>query len=253
MNLNEIIIKKVSDAFIVNQRNGNKREIANRPCYALSFCKQGKITYSHNGKTYVSTPTSVIFHPQGQTYFLSCSKSGDFPLINFEIEGEPITQFYQFDIPSVSPFLPLFEKLVENAVLPNRTAKNFSILYEIFSMLSESVSTPESVRLAPAIDTIYKEFTSPYLSVSNLASLSHVSECYFRRLFSKVYGVSPKQYVCSMRIKYAKQLLNDGKKTITEVAIESGFSSVYYFSKAFKESEKITPSQYCKNCAKLNL
>jgi transcriptional regulator GlxA family with amidase domain len=47
-----------------------------------------------------------------------------------------------------------------------------------------------------------------------------------------------------MRIERAKTLLRRSEKSITEIAYETGFGSIHYFSRYFKESVGITPNEY---------
>jgi AraC-like DNA-binding protein len=51
-------------------------------------------------------------------------------------------------------------------------------------------------------------------------------------------------YLNRYRIQQAKKLLETGKRTITQVALESGFSSQSYFSRMFQKEVGITPKAY---------
>lgn len=65
---------------------------------------------------------------------------------------------------------------------------------------------------------------------------------YANRLFKKHIGTSIMQYRNQLRINTAKNLL--GKQSVEQVARLVGFENVYYFSRAFKRYEGISPREY---------
>ena len=56
--------------------------------------------------------------------------------------------------------------------------------------------------------------------------------------------MTPKQYICSIRLRRARQLLAESRMPIGAVAAECGFASLYHFSRAFHEASGISPSEY---------
>lgn len=77
-------------------------------------------------------------------------------------------------------------------------------------------------------------------------ALSHLPLCYrqLSRLFTAAYGVSPKQYHVTARIREAKRLLSSPGAGITETAYELGFSSSQHFATQFKAETGITPREF---------
>jgi AraC-like DNA-binding protein len=67
-----------------------------------------------------------------------------------------------------------------------------------------------------------------------------------RKLFNSVYGQSPIEYMRSVRIEYAKELLTSGEYSVTQVASLSGFNDAAYFSREFKKYFSVAPSKYGK-------
>ena len=74
-------------------------------------------------------------------------------------------------------------------------------------------------------------------------ALSHIPLCYrqLSRHFTSKYGVSPKQYQVSARINEAKRMLANSALTITDIAMELGFSSSQHFATQFKHTEGTSP------------
>lgn len=66
----------------------------------------------------------------------------------------------------------------------------------------------------------------------------------FRKNFKKKIGVSPNQYHLTLRLNRATHLLNSTNLTISEVAYQTGFDSLFYFSKLFKKKMGKSPKLY---------
>jgi AraC-like DNA-binding protein len=65
--------------------------------------------------------------------------------------------------------------------------------------------------------------------------------------FRDYYKTSPMQYVISLRLSLAKELLQNSRLSLEMIAEQSGFSDQYYFSRCFKKHIGITPGQYRKD------
>lgn len=102
-----------------------------------------------------------------------------------------------------------------------------------------------SSTLRPAIDYIYKN-KSENITVENMAKVCHISQSYFSRLFSKEIGDSFSNYISKLKIKWAKDLLEESDMSISQISDELGFNEPGYFIKIFKKYEGVTPSVYRK-------
>ncbi len=66
----------------------------------------------------------------------------------------------------------------------------------------------------------------------------------FRKEFTKATGQSPNQYHLALRVEKAKDLLRSTTLTINEIAYQTGFESIFYFSKFFKKKTGESPKAY---------
>lgn len=82
------------------------------------------------------------------------------------------------------------------------------------------------------------------ITVEELAARSGYSASHFARQFTRAYGVSPIQYLNSIRILHAKNLLRTAQYTMSEIAQKCGFSNVYYFSRCFKQLTGTPPTKW---------
>ena len=71
-----------------------------------------------------------------------------------------------------------------------------------------------------------------------------MSDKNLRRIFSEVYHITPHEFLREFRINKAKILLLHTQETITNIALQCGFSDVYSFSHCFKSLIGISPKEY---------
>jgi AraC family transcriptional regulator len=89
---------------------------------------------------------------------------------------------------------------------------------------------------------------SENLTLSSLATIANYSPFHFQRLFLEQTGETPKQYIIRLRLeKNAHFLKVFPNLSISELAAESGFSSLSTFSRAFSKYFGISPDEFRKN------
>ena len=84
------------------------------------------------------------------------------------------------------------------------------------------------------------------LSLKSLAAASHLSPFHFSRLFKKLTGVTPHNYLAAVRATRAQSLLADTDMSITEIGARVGYLSASHFTKAFRLSTGTTPREFRK-------
>ena len=78
--------------------------------------------------------------------------------------------------------------------------------------------------------------------VPRLARVSGVSEAHFARSFKEAFGVPPHRYLLTRRIERAKALLRDTDAPVTEIAFQTGWSSLGTFGRTFRDVLGVSPS-----------
>ena len=117
----------------------------------------------------------------------------------------------------------------------------YSLVRENVSLMIGSSSALQALKAAS--DYVEQNYRQK-ITVEELAALSGYSTSHFTRVFTKVHNASPIQYVNQIRIMHAKNLLRTGQYTIAQIALECGFSNVYYFSRCFKQITGTTPAKW---------
>jgi AraC family transcriptional regulator len=98
-------------------------------------------------------------------------------------------------------------------------------------------------QLRQAIDYINSHLDGkPFLNA--IANELGMSQYYFCRLFKRSTGMTAHQYLTQQRVERAKQLLRGTQMTITEIALECGFTHQSHFAKYFRQSTGVTPNQF---------
>ena len=104
--------------------------------------------------------------------------------------------------------------------------------------------TPEDLaHLRRARDLMDREYARP-LDVPAMARAALMSPAHFSRQFRAAYGETPYGYLMTRRIERAKALLRRGDRSVTEVCMMVGCTSLGSFSARFTELVGETPSAY---------
>lgn len=82
------------------------------------------------------------------------------------------------------------------------------------------------------------------IKLETLAELVHLSNAETIRIFKRHVGRTPFKYILDYRLEHSINLLIGTRSTITETALECGFSSASYFIEKFKQAFHITPRKY---------
>lgn len=237
-----IIVTNINEIFTVESPPGRFQKIQSRRSFGLTFCISGQITYTHNGKSFVSDENHAVILPQGQTYTLHGDKSGFFPVINFTCQKPFCDTIVSVPLENPSAYIKDFEKMKQLSLFDGNKPEMMSIFYHMLYRLSSQSSVCTTIM--PAIKYIEGNYQNPDLSNTELAEQCSISEVYFRRVFAEHYGMTPKQFIIDIRINKAKQLLSEGSLKINAVAALCGFSNQYHFCRTFKEKTGRTPTEY---------
>lgn len=222
--------------------------VPGRAFCSISFRLSGRIVVTGKERSYQVTPQSILYMPCGYDYSTKITEAGEMYVVHFwALEGFPTEPFVW------KPQEPrLYEKMFCHIleIFPTGERKDFAamgLFYELLARIredSQAERTRIPKRMLQAKAEIHRCFNESTLSVARLARNAQLSEVYFRREFKACFGCQPAAYISSVRIEHAKALLETGEYSVSEVAIQSGYDNVSYFSYRFRETTGMTPSQY---------
>lgn len=100
--------------------------------------------------------------------------------------------------------------------------------------------------LKTAVDFIDSHYMDEEISLNTVANVANVSSNHFSALFSQNMGQTFIEYLTSLRMSKARELLRCTAKRSSEIAGEVGYKDAHYFSYLFKKTQGMTPSEYRK-------
>jgi AraC-like DNA-binding protein len=82
------------------------------------------------------------------------------------------------------------------------------------------------------------------LDVDDLAAAAGLSRAHFSREFRRTFGLSPHAYLLTRRLERAAALLRNTDRTVAEICLDVGLTSVGSFTTSFKRAHGMTPTAY---------
>lgn len=119
----------------------------------------------------------------------------------------------------------------------------FLLLFLELSMRIEKNGKRQSGKMAKVLSYINENYEYD-IGMEELAEKFGVSSRYIRKCFKEETGISCSQYIASLRIEKAKEMLWSGSETVTEIAARTGFNSSQYFCRVFQQYTGMTPLEY---------
>jgi AraC-like DNA-binding protein len=99
----------------------------------------------------------------------------------------------------------------------------------------------------PSMEQIMEKNFCFNLKLEDYAELTHRSLSSFKRDFKELFKQSPGKWLQTRRINHAANLMVNSKLSVSQVAFESGFEDLSHFSRVFKNTMGISPSEYKKS------
>ena len=140
------------------------------------------------------------------------------------------------------------------AKLPNGgMVKALGLLMELLSHVVDScpiekkatIGSAQREYLRKALVYIQENYSAT-ISVSNIAQQIGIDRSYLYRIFSEQFNVGVVEYINQMRLEEVCRMLAETDKSISQIAMDTGFSSSSHMSYKFKQAKKETPSSYRK-------
>lgn len=231
--------------------------------YQLLYIASGKAHFFFQGQEHViNEGTMVLYHPgEAQKYFYYASDKTEVYWIHFT-GSEVKTLLSSCDLPATenvfytgtSPDYPqLFRQIIQELQLcrPNYEELLSLYLHHIFLLMNRSLKegqkTGSDIRNEIERATHYfNEHYSAEINIEEYAKSRHFSTCWFIRNFKQIVKVTPMQYILSLRMMNAQNLLENTEYNITEIAEAVGYDNPLYFSRLFHKHTGLSPSSYRK-------
>lgn len=230
------------------------------------YVLKGKTEVTIDGKTYtVGEGEGFIIFPNRIHYYEDNGNIKCYLLICSPDDTAPFTDIFKGYLPETPVFTPLEPDVLQSVFAPAAkrgmelekdpdtpfTAERVrayasAVLSEMLPAMKLNPSPsgdPDAIqRILLYCDTHY----SDDLSLDILAKELGYSKYYISHIFSANVEMGFSRYLRSLRVNAAKRLIRHTDKSMTEIAIDSGFTSIRTFNRQFFAETGITPSEYAK-------
>ena len=236
-----------------------KREIyrpTGRDDWLLFYVAKESETFFLDKAVTAEAGSFIIFAPgEKQHHVYNGNANGEFYYVHFQCDALPhgitLESSHVYSLPYHRRFAAVFEEIIEETLskMPNYEILCISQLLYLFSLLQRAVTETNSTQnkvwhgIARAVQHMNR-FCDSNLTLEEYASMCHMSKYHFLRVFKSVTGSTPLEYRGRIRIDFAKELLKNGNFSISEISENLGYSSLAYFSAAFKKATGLSPSEY---------
>ncbi len=239
---------------------GDRPFIEHHSAWVLSYVRRGSFCYHVAGNSYELVPGSLLVGRPGDEY--QCSHDhhvcGDECLAFFiapelmdEIDGRR-GGWSAAGIPPL-PELVVLGELAQHTVAGNSDlgidevglalAARFVDCQTGKTPSARRPSEKDRSRIVESALWIEAHAAEP-TGLSTLADACGLSPFHYLRVFSAVLGVTPHQYQVRCRLRNAARLLADGRRSITDVALDVGFADLSNFVRTFGRAAGVTPRNF---------
>ena len=130
----------------------------------------------------------------------------------------------------------------------HRVLRNLELSLTDISQQIQSENGLESSLSPDEIVALVKEYVKSHysedLDLNSIAQALGFSSSYLTKVFNKIEKITPSRYIRNYRMGVAKQLMNDNDLTIQQIASYVGYNDPFHFSRSFKQTFGISPSEY---------
>lgn len=232
-----------------------------RADYQLLYIASGKAHFFFDGTEHILTEGNMIlYHPdEPQKYHYHASDKTEVYWIHFTgSEVDKLLSHYEIpDTENVfytgtSPdYQQLYRQIIQELQLCRANYEEVIslLLRHIFLTINRYIKEgrKKGSDIQNEIERATHYFNDHYssaLCIEDYAKSRHLSTCWFIRSFKQIVKVTPMQYILSLRMMNARNLLETTDYNITEIAEAVGYDNPLYFSRLFHKHIGLSPSDY---------
>ena len=212
------------------------------PCYTFLFLLEGEMLADINGEPFLCRggqflliPANIVGYTGG--FFLSSLRDMSY---GFLTSGKPVLRTYWFDSAA-------FIAQVMDRMTAAFSRNDVGYLTRAFDLLLYSIPSPGEAKAHPLVNRFFDmlfDRSQVLDSVSGYAERLGISPSYLNKLVRTQTRHSAMDWVEISRVNWAKSLLKDSDLSIGEVSVAIGVDDPSYFTRFFRKSTGMTPSEF---------
>ena len=237
--------------------NWNRSSAFPRPVNGLVLLLSGAVEYDISGTKVRLLPGQVFKIPCGIPY--SGRKLNDELLEYYRIDfvADP-AEYDRFPLPTIfqpsdlkhtieafDHVLAAYQAHTIGAQMACRNALSSLLLMLVQDAAIHDYHYDNRSEAIKMTEYIREHIADPALRVDDISAAFHMSSTHLRRIFKAELSMSPSEYIAAQRLENACiQLRTERRTSIVRVSEMCGYTSVYYFSAAFRRAMGCSPSEY---------
>ena len=247
----------IGDFLVCRNEINNNHPLHQHDFYEFEYIVEGQGTHFINDSSYAISKgdllfiTPMDFHGfEAQNiktitwHFYAKDMSPEIAFLLSTLKAEVIKNITDKSVRDFEYLLKIFKTGGSYAALQLKNLIELIIL-DLFEHKAKSVGDHYAGdSISQAIGYININFRDE-ITLDTISQKFHISPSYFSREFKRRTGVCFSDYLADRRFNYAKKLLKHGNRVI-DACLESGFGGVRNFTRRFKATYGITPTEYAK-------
>lgn len=244
-------------------------EVHNHSEFEILYIEKGSSEVTVSGKTFIANQNDFIFINPMQVHSVKFNRDSVYKhkcicfdtsiIVNKELSLSLSSEAFTVKnhIPSTSKIASDISKLFlstynacfsEDVTFEMEVTSYITLIftYLIKSGLIEKQNYNKSNDFCALIIDYVKNHYHESITSKQASTALNFNQSYFCRNFKLNFGTSFSAYLNAYRISVSRRFLEEGKKSITQIAYDVGFSSPASFTKSFKQQMGILPSEYKK-------
>ena len=228
----------------------------------LTYVDQGTLHSVADGKDILLRQGEMMLYGPNQWHmqYSDIGVAPRFLTISFMLAGSDLQPLFNRKFRASQTVVTLLQHMQREKDRSDAYTQDMilSLLQQLLVNLQRTAAEPEeklplsnSINSENEIIRKTQQFISSHvrqkLSVPMVAAGVDVSPSYLTALFHKQLQISPGEYIRRIKLQQSKQMIREGNLNFTEIAEALQYSTVYHFSRQFKEKFGLTPTEYARS------
>ena len=266
----QVRVKEILGYYYSIRDSGYHFDGENHSYYELTYVDRGTFHTEIDGNIFKLKERELIIYGPNQFHkqLIPTGSSCSYVTVLFELD--PDVSHFSFLLNKVFPYNKKIHSLMKSFVTESSTFTPYmdSLLLCLFQEIiirllqTEYISDiPDKKPVTDARQHYHDELLEQILAyiditlydpitVGEICQKFSMSRSSLQILFNENLNQTPKKYISELKLEKSRQLISEGRYTISEIALMLGFNSIHYFSRAFTQKYNMAPTEYAKTIFK---
>ncbi|MEW4411578.1 AraC family transcriptional regulator [Clostridium sp. AN503] len=237
--------------------------------FELTYVDLGAMTTVVDGVRYELKERELMIYGPGQFHTQEISSEGpcSYVTIIFDMESSQFEPLLNRVFPYEKKIHTLLKTFIleSTSQLPYMNSLMLCLLQETIIRLLQNDFTGSHMENEHLVTGARQHYQDEFLekilayidenickpmTIAEICQKFSLSRSSLQILFKENLNQSPKKYINELKMEKSRQMICEDKYTISEIALMMGFNSIHYFSRAFTQKYRISPSEYSKTLFK---